>query len=366
LRHKMENMGVAGGEFIHLGLTSEDTNSLALGLMLKESIDEVIVSQLREVLSQLTTLAVTTKDAVLLARTHGQPAIPTTMGKEIMVFAVRLFEELQLLTSLPIEAKLSGAVGTFAAQTTAFPKADWESLSQRFITQLGLTPATLTTQIVSAEAYSRIFASIARINSILLDLDQDIWRYISDGYFVQQKSKNQVGSSTMPHKVNPIDFENSEGNLGLSNALLNFFIQKLPISRLQRDLSDSTVKRSIGSALGYAYLGYSSLLKGLGKITLEPRRLQEELKAHSEVVTEGFQVLLRAHGEQRGYEKLQAFSQGKKITTKNITEFIDSLDVSQTLKDELRAITPQTYIGLASKLVETHTARINTYLKGHS
>lgn len=365
IRQQLQKTSQSIDQYVHLGLTSEDTNSLALALMLKESRDQVIVPQLHQLLQQLATMAADFKSTVLLARTHGQAAVPTTMGKELVVFAVRLCEELKVLSTLPVAAKLSGAVGTFAAQMAAFPKADWQQLSHQFIVSLGLTPAMVSTQIVAAESYTRIFSSLVRVNGILLDLDQDMWRYISDGYFIQSKSRNQVGSSTMPHKINPIDFENSEGNLGLATSLLTFFIQKLPVSRLQRDLSDSTVKRNFGSALGYAYLGYTSLLKGLGKLTLDENRLQQDVEAHWEVVSEAFQVILRAHGDTKGYEKLKAFSQGKKITTSEVNTFIESLDVSPEVRAQLQAITPVRYIGLAPDLVTTAVTSINTYLKGN-
>lgn len=364
IHQELKKLSLPISQYVHLGMTSEDTNSLAQSLMLKEALEKVVLPQLRQVLQKLTLLATELKEAVLLARTHGQAAVPTTMGKELMVFAVRLYEELQILSTLPIEAKLSGAVGNFSAQLAAFPRANWPKLSRQFISSLGLKPASISTQIVPAESYTRVFSSLLHINMIFLDLDQDIWRYISDGLFVQQKAQGQVGSSTMPHKVNPIDFENSEGNLGLANALLNFFITKLPVSRLQRDLSDSTVKRNFGVALGHACLAYDSLLKGLGKIKFNALHAQAELGEHWEVISEAFQVILRANGDQRGYEKLKDFSQGKKITATQINDFIDTLSVSAKVKKQLRAITPNTYIGLASQLVEQFVPIINAYLKG--
>lgn len=366
IRQQLEKLSVPIAQYVHIGMTSEDTNSLAQSLMLKEARDQYVLPKLNQVLKELARLAVELKDATFLARTHGQVAVPTTMGKELMVFALRLCEELQILSKLAIDAKLSGAVGNFSAQLAAFPEANWPKLSQKFITSLGLKPALISTQIVSAESYSRLFSSLLHSNLILLDLDQDIWRYISDGLFAQQKAKGQVGSSTMPHKVNPIDFENSEGNLGLANSLLSFFVNKLPISRLQRDLSDSTVKRNFGTALGYACLGYDSLLKGLGKIKFNLNTAQQELNEHWEVIGEAFQVILRVNGDEQGYEKLKDFSQGKKITATEINDFIDTLSVSAKVKKQLRAITPNTYTGLAAKLVDQSLVIINSYLKGQN
>ena len=268
------------------------------------------------------------------------------------------------LESLELEAKMTGAVGNFNAHMVAFPDADWMELEEEFLVGLGVVPSLVSTQIVSAESYSRFFASVQRANLILLDLNQDIWRYISDGILIQKREEGQVGSSTMPQKVNPIDFENSEGNLGLANALLSFFIQKLPISRLQRDLSDSTVKRNFGVAFGYCQLAYLSLQKGLGKLTVNEAKLSEELDGHWEVLAEALQVSLRMNGDHEGYEKLKDFSQGKQLTKKDVAEFIQSLELADEDKKKLLELSPQTYLGLAPELARQVVTRINQYLQG--
>jgi adenylosuccinate lyase len=362
LRERFSTTGPQVGHWIHIGLTSEDTNSLALGLMLNQALATIIYPKLDDVLRTLASMAETYQQTPLLARTHGQPAIPTTFGKEVVVFAMRLLDEIQEVKKFKISAKLNGAVGTFAAQEIAFPTKDWPELSQQFIRSLGLEPATITTQIVPAETYTRIFSSLVRINSIVLDFSQDFWRYISDGYLVQTAQKDQVGSSTMPHKINPIDFENCEGNLGLSNSLLTFFIQKLPISRLQRDLSDSTVKRNFGVALGYTLLGYQSLIKGLAKVSVDTNKLETDLLGHWEVLSEAIQVALRAEGDESGYEKLRVYSQGKHITKLDISQLIETLTIPEATKLKLIQLTPLTYIGSSVELVNQGVLAINSYL----
>jgi len=347
---------------VHLGLTSEDTNALAVGLCLKAGLQTGLLPKLRQVLTALADLGYQTADLPLLARTHGQPAVPTTLGKEILVFADRLRTELQVLEQLEVEGKLTGAVGNFNAHQIIWPNADWLKLSAEFITSLGLKPQLVTTQILPAESYSRIFSSLVRINGILLDLTQDIWRYISDGCLIQKPISGQVGSSTMPHKVNPIDFENAEGNLGLATNLLQHFIIKLPISRLQRDLSDSTVKRNFGVAFGYSELAYDSLLVGLKKLQPNHEYLAAELEAHWEVVTEGYQVLLRATGDTQGYQKLQQLVQGKIVTKALLHSWVKNLTVTSDLKTQLLALTPQNYIGLATQIAHRTYQTIIQYL----
>lgn len=365
LREKMNDKKLPGGEFIHLALTSEDVNSIAYSLMISQGKAE-LGKTLRSVLKLLAEMAEHHAVVPMMARTHGQEAVPTTVGKEIAVFATRLLGELQRFDALPIEAKLTGAVGNFNAHQVAFPDKYWPQLSQEFITSLGLEPNLMTTQILPTESYSALFANLVQINGILLDLNQDIWRYVSDHWFGQRVEKSQVGSSTMPQKVNPIDFENSEGNLGLANALLMFFIQKLPVSRLQRDLSDSTVKRSIGSAFGYCQLAYSSLLKGLPKLTVNQQKISADLGDHWEVLAEAIQVILRLEGDDDGYEKLRLLTQGKQLTESEVHAFIESLDVSEEIKKRLSALRPETYLGIAPELTDQAVQRINRYLKGVS
>lgn len=338
-------------EYLHIGLTSEDTNSLAYGWALKDCLERVVLPSIGELVGVLASRADRFKDQGMVARTHGQYAVPTTLGKELMVFALRVHKTFGSLKQLPIEAKLSGAVGTYSALGVAFPDENWLELSEEFIHSFGLIPNHFTTQILPPESYLSIFQHLIQINSILLDLNQDLWRYISDGILVQQMVKGEVGSSTMPHKVNPIDFENSEGNLGVANALLSHFCTKLPISRLQRDLSDSTVKRNIGVALAHCVLGYSSCTKGLGKVSPNVQLLKQQLMGHWEIISEGLQMILRTNGETKAYEKLQAFTQGKQLSQAQLKSIIKTLDVPKTLKQRLLSITPENYIGLSQELV---------------
>ena len=363
LRETLEAQKSPLAPFIHLALTSEDTNSMSQAMIWKATTEKVLLPELKAVLKRMTEMITEYAELPMLGRTHGQPAVPTTVGKELSVFAIRLLTELQILENLPIEAKMTGAVGNFNAHQIAFPGQDWQKLSDEFITSLGLTPHLVTTQILPIEGYSRIFASLQRINSIFIDLDQDIWRYISDSYFTQKLEKGQVGSSTMPQKINPIDFENSEGNLGLANALFQHFIQKLPISRLQRDLSDSTVKRSWGSAVGYSVLGYRSLLKGLKKISPNKEKLSQELEEHWEVLAEAMQVVLRTNGDDKGYEKLQKLTQGKHVTKAGLQEFITSLSLDEKTKKRLLTLTPASYIGIANTVTKQTLHQLQTYLQ---
>lgn len=338
--------------WIHIGLTSEDTNALAYGLSLLRARSQVILPTLVTLTQTLVSMAEDYVLVPMLARTHGQPAVPTTVGKELIVFALRLASEVVHLSQLPIEGKLTGAVGNFNAHVAAFPKENWRKLSDTFVMSLGLTANHFTTQILPADSYARLFDSLSRINTILLGLSQDIWRYISDGYFVQRVTTHHVGSSTMPPKVNPIDFENAEGNLGVAIALLSHMARKLSVSRLQRDLSDSTVKRNTGVAVGYGMVAYQSLVRGLGTIQPDQERLQHELMEHWEIVTEGIQTLLRSHGQKHAYETLKALSRGKDVKEHDIHDWIDALSVSAPIKKQLHTITPVTYLGLAQELVE--------------
>ena len=299
----------------------------------------------------------------MLARTHGQLAVPTTVGKEMAVFAQRLLTELELLRTEKIEGKLTGAVGNLNAHTCAFSNESALSLSEEFVSSLGLQPNVVTTQILPPESYTRFFSSLVRCNAILLDLTQDCWRYISDGYFVQKADPGQVGSSTMPQKINPIDFENSEGNLGLAQALLAHFIQKLPVSRLQRDLSDSTVKRSIGSALGYSQLAYHSLRVGLQKISVSQEFANDQLQQHWEVLAEAYQVVLRKHNVSDAYEQLKDLTQGKQLSDDQARAWIGQLPVHTDIKKELASITPQTYVGQSVAITELVLRRINIFFE---
>ncbi|MEI6280698.1 MAG: adenylosuccinate lyase [bacterium] len=344
-------------EWVHFALTSEDTNNISYALILSQSLENTIKPTISKIVSELNSLAKKHKTLSMLARTHGQPASPTTFGKEMKVFITRLEKQLKELCNINIEAKLNGATGNYNAHVVAYPNVKWPEFSIKFISSLNkgkkfkLIANLVTTQIENHDSYIMIFDNIKRINNILLDFNQDIWRYISDSYITQRPKDGEVGSSTMPHKINPIDFENSEGNLGLANALFEFFARKLPISRLQRDLSDSTIERSFGTAFGYSYLAYCSLLKGLSKISLNENIINEDLNNHPEIITEAIQTILRREGIAMPYEKLKELTRGKQVTILDIHKFIDRLEVSEKIKKELLKITPENYIGLASKLI---------------
>lgn len=352
LQKKCQELAIDGAEWIHFGLTSEDTNSLAYALSLQEANQKCIQPALESILAELQEKIGEYRSIPMLARTHGQPAVPTTLGKELLVFAMRLLPRIIRLNNLRFEAKVTGAVGNFNAHQAAFAPIHWPELSQEFITSLGLKPNVFTTQIVPPESYLVFFQELQLINGILLDLSQDMWRYISDGKFIQAVERGQVGSSTMPQKINPIDFENCEGNIGLANALLAFFVQKLPVSRMQRDLSDSTVKRSFGTALGYCQLAYVSCLKGLQKITPDERALRAELDEHWEVITEGIQTILRTTGDVSAYEKLKAFSQGQKVTAESVVTFVEELKVDKETKQKILSLTPENYVGAVQHIID--------------
>jgi len=343
-------------EWVHFALTSEDTNNLAYGLILSEATANVLMPKLKEITNELKLLARHHKDLPMLARTHGQPASPTTFGKEMNVFACRLERGLDHLLGQKIMVKMNGASGNYNAHMVAFPKFDWLKFSKKFVIDLNknlkfkLELNETTAQIEPHDSYIELFDRFKRMNNMLIDFNQDIWRYISDNWITQKAKKREVGSSTMPHKINPIDFENSEGNLGLANALFEFFGRKLAISRLQRDLSDSTVERAFGTAFGHSYLAYVSLLKGLSKISVNEIKIKEDLNNHPEIITEAIQTILRREGLAMPYEKLKELTRGKQITLKDIHNFINSLEISEKLKKELLKITPENYIGLASKL----------------
>ncbi len=343
-------------EWIHFALTSEDTNNISYALMIRDSLEKVMIPSIKEIISELNKLAKQYKNLPMLARTHGQPATPTTFGKEMKVFAQRINRGIDHLFGQKILVKLNGASGNYSAHMAAYPKVDWQKFSEKFVIDLNkkrsipLELNHFTTQIEPHDSYVEIFDRFKRINNMLIDFNQDAWRYISDGYLGQKPKKGEVGSSTMPHKINPIDFENSEGNLGIANSLFEFFARKLPISRLQRDLSDSTVERNIGTAFAHSYLAYVMALRGLGKITVNEKRMKEDLTAHPEVIAEALQTVLRRENYPIPYETLKNLTRGKKVTMKDFSKFINGLKVSPKVKKELKKFTPLTYTGLASKI----------------
>jgi adenylosuccinate lyase len=340
-------------EFIHFACTSEDINNLAYALMLKEGIENVILPKIEAIKNDLKGFAKQYADVALLARTHGQTASPTTLGKEFANVAYRLERQIKSLKTQPILGKINGAVGNFNAHLIAYPKKDWNKFSQKFIKALGLSYNEYTTQIEPHDFAAEIFNNLSLINTILIDLNRDIWSYISIGYFKQRMKKNEVGSSTMPHKVNPIDFENSEGNLGLANAILKHLSEKLPISRWQRDLTDSTVLRNIGVAFGYSLIAYQSLGRGLGKLQVNQVRINEDLDNAWEVLAEPIQTIMRKRGIANPYEKLKELTRGNQnIDRVSLHQFINTLELPMQDKKILLNLSPQSYIGLAAKLAK--------------
>ncbi|MEN3367389.1 MAG: adenylosuccinate lyase [Burkholderiales bacterium] len=342
---------VAASEFIHFACTSEDINNTSHGMMLKAARNDVLLPSLQAVIAKLTELAHTNADLPMMSRTHGQPASPTTLGKEVANVVARLKRAEQRIAAVEILGKMNGAVGNYNAHLSAYPDFDWETFSRNVIEQrLGLAFNPYTIQIEPHDYMAEMFDAIARTNTILLDLNRDMWGYISLGYFKQRTKAGEIGSSTMPHKVNPIDFENSEGNLGLANALLKHLSEKLPVSRWQRDLTDSTVLRNIGVAFGYAILAYDSCLRGLNKLEVNPGRLAEDLDATWEVLAEPVQTVMRRYGVENPYEQLKELTRGKGISKDALREFINGLAIPQQAKDQLLAMTPSNYIGLAAQL----------------
>ena len=335
-------------EFIHFGLTSQDINNTAVPLSLKEALDEVYYPGLEEVISTLENYANEWMNIPMLAKTHGQPASPTRLGKEIMVFVYRLKQQEALLKATPISAKFGGATGNFNAHHVAYPEYDWKAFGNHFVNDvLGLKREEWTTQISNYDNLAAIFDAMKRINTILIDLNRDFWQYISMEYFKQKIKAGEVGSSAMPHKVNPIDFENAEGNLGLANAILGHLASKLPVSRLQRDLTDSTVLRNVGVPMAHTEIAFKSLLKGLGKLLLNEGALYADLDRCWAVVAEGIQTILRREGYPKPYEALKALTRTNEgITEQSIKDFIDTLQVSEAVKAELKAITPHNYTGM--------------------
>ncbi len=339
-------------EFIHFACTSEDINNLSHGLMLKTARDNVMLPFLNNLIARMSELAKELADQPMLSRTHGQTASPTTMGKELANVVYRLQRQYKQLANNEILGKINGAVGNFNAHLSAYPHFDWESFAKRFVESLGLTYNPMTIQIEPHDYMAELYDTLARINTILIDINRDIWGYISVGYFKQKVKAGEIGSSTMPHKVNPIDFENSEGNLGLANAVLRHMAEKLPISRWQRDLTDSTVLRNMGVAFGYTLLGYDSCLRGLNKLEVNPLRLAEDLDNSWEVLAEPIQTVMRRYGIENPYEQLKELTRGKGgINQASLHAFISALNIPNDAKQYLLALTPATYIGKATELV---------------
>jgi adenylosuccinate lyase len=338
--------------WIHFGLTSEDTNSLGQAIALKESRDKIILPNLQSLISNLSDFAMRYKSLPMLARTHGQFAVPTTLGKEFAVYIARLKKIRDEISAFRFEAKLTGAVGNFNALQAAAPQVDWILFSKNFVSSFDLEPNLLTTQILPYDNWVRYFDLVRLANSILIDFAQDIWRYISDGYLKQAVVAGEVGSSTMPQKVNPIDFENAEGNLGVANSLFAHYAQKLTVSRLQRDLSDSTVRRTFGSALGHSLVAWTNFQRGLKRIAPDEEKLKAELNAHWEVVSEGAQTILRAVGKSDAYETLKEKTRGQVLTESEYKDWCDSINVDDDTRNKLKKLSPQSYIGLAIELTE--------------
>ncbi len=339
----------AGAEFLHFACTSEDVNNLAYALMLSNARNEVLDPAAGEIRTRLAELAHRYQALPMLARTHGQPASPTTLGKEIANVLARVIRQHRSLQSVEILGKLNGATGNFNAHLAAYPELDWPGLSRRFVSSLGLVPNPLTTQIEPHDWIAEYCDALRRLNTVLIDFCRDVWSYISIGYFRQATVAGEVGSSTMPHKVNPIDFENAEGNLGLANALLEHLAAKLPLSRWQRDLTDSTVMRNVGSAIGYTLLAWVSLLRGLDKLAADELRLRADLDANCEVLTEAIQTVMRRYGVEAPYEKLKALSRGRKLDLTALHEFVRGLDIPDDAKARLLSLSPHDYTGNAAE-----------------
>ncbi|KAA9352735.1 adenylosuccinate lyase [Larkinella humicola] len=348
IKEKLADLNISDHlEFIHFGLTSQDINNTATPLLLSDALANEIEPQYREVFMKLQELAETWKGIPMLARTHGQPASPTRLGKELLVFCERIEKQLFMLSAIPVSAKFGGATGNFNAHCVAYPDIDWKSFGDDFVEKLGLERSQHTTQIEHYDMLAATLDAFKRLNTILIDLNRDMWAYISMNYFKQQIKAGEVGSSAMPHKVNPIDFENSEGNLGIANAVFEHLSAKLPISRLQRDLTDSTVLRNLGVPFAHSLIALKSLLKGLGKLQLNEAAIHADLEENWAVVAEGIQTILRREGYPKPYEALKDLTRtNEKITADTIGRFIDGLNVAENVKTELRAITPYSYTGI--------------------
>lgn len=348
IKEQFDRLGLAQyKEFIHFGLTSQDINNTSVPMLIRDSLHEAYLPLLDEMVGLLNQYAEEWKDIPMLAKTHGQPASPTRLGKEIRVFAYRLEKQIELLKQVPVSGKFGGATGNFNAHRVAFPDRDWRAFAKKFLNEsLGIEREEWTTQISNYDNLAALFDAMARINTIMIDLDRDMWQYISMEYFKQKIKAGEVGSSAMPHKVNPIDFENSEGNLGLANAILNHLAGKLPVSRLQRDLTDSTVLRNVGVPLAHMMIALHSTLKGLHKLLLNEAAISRDLDNMWNVVAEAIQTILRREGYEKPYETLKALTRtNSKVDAESIANFIDTLKVSDAVKDELKAITPHNYTG---------------------
>lgn len=339
-------------EFIHFACTSEDINNLSYALMLKQAKEDVLLPAMEGLIQRLWALAQDFSDQPMLSRTHGQPATPSTMGKEFANVAVRLQRQFGQLAKVEVLGKINGAVGNYNAHAIAYPEVDWPMFARHFVESLGLTFNPYTTQIEPHDYIAEFFQCLSRFNTILIDFNRDVWGYISLGYFIQKTVKGEVGSSTMPHKVNPIDFENSEGNLGLANALFSHLAEKLPISRWQRDLTDSTVLRNMGVGIAHTLIALQSSTKGLSKLELNPRALEADLDTNWEVLAEPIQTVMRRYGVEQPYEKLKELTRGKRIDREQMRGFIGSLDIPQSAKDRLLALTPRDYFGYAESLAK--------------
>lgn len=339
-------------EFIHFACTSEDINNLSHGLMLTEARDTVLLPYCDKLISELTRLGKEYKTIPMMARTHGQPASPTTMGKEIANVAMRLRRQRDQIAAVTLLGKINGAVGNYNAHLSAYADTDWHALSEKFVTSLGLTWNPYTTQIEPHDYIAELFDAVARFNTIVLDFDRDVWGYIALGHFKQKTIAGEIGSSTMPHKVNPIDFENSEGNLGLANAIFDHLAAKLPVSRWQRDLTDSTVLRNLGVGVGYAVIAYQATLKGISKLEVNEASLLAELDNNWELLAEPVQTVMRRYGIEKPYEKLKELTRGKKVNAEVMAEFIDGLTLPDAVKAELKTLSPANYIGDAIRLVD--------------
>ncbi|MFH8134169.1 adenylosuccinate lyase [Pantoea osteomyelitidis] len=354
LKEKVESVPAlhAVSEFIHFACTSEDINNLSHALMLETARREVVLPYWRQIVDETKRLANEYRDIPLLSRTHGQPATPSTMGKEMANVAYRLERQLRQLSRIEIMGKINGAVGNYNAHMVAYPEVDWHQLSESFVTSLGITWNPYTTQIEPHDYIAELFDCMARFNTILIDFDRDIWGYIALNHFKQKTIAGEIGSSTMPHKVNPIDFENSEGNLGLANAVMQHLASKLPVSRWQRDLTDSTVLRNLGVGVGYALIAYQATLKGISKLEVNRDRLLDELDHNWEVLAEPIQTVMRRYGIEKPYEKLKELTRGKRVDAAGMQAFIEGLDLPEEEKVRLKQMTPANYIGRAIQMVD--------------
>lgn len=354
LKNCLKNIGNLDSyyEFVHFSCTSEDINNLSYALMLKEARDQILLPQLRQLQQFFVKMAHDYAGVALLARTHGQPATPTTLGKEMANVAARLKRQIEQYSKVSILGKFNGAVGNFNAHIVSYPELNWEEMSKHFIQSLGLEYNAYTTQIEPHDWIADYSHALERINTILMDASRDFWSYISIDYFKQKKLENEVGSSTMPHKVNPIDFENAEGNLGIANALLAYFAQRLPVSRWQRDLTDSTLLRNIGVALAHSLIAYQALSKGLGKLTINEDKLQQDLNDNWAVLAEAYQTVMRRHGIENSYERLKAVTRGEKVCKEDLHALVHSLPLADPIKKQLLALTPATYLGAAQRLAK--------------